>query len=93
MIVLTTYADDGSVLSALRAGAVGYLTKDAGADEIRQALERVRNGHAVIDPAVQRHVVDAIAASGSPGSSLPAGAPRQGTQVAPTPSAQNSRTG
>jgi DNA-binding NarL/FixJ family response regulator len=88
VIVLTTYADDHSVLGALRAGAVGYLTKDAGADEIRQALERVRNGHAVIDPAVQRHVVDAIAASGSPGSSLPAGTPRQGTQVALTLSAQ-----
>jgi DNA-binding NarL/FixJ family response regulator len=81
VIVLTTYADDRSVLSALQAGAVGYLTKDAGANEIRQALERVRNGHAVIDPAVQRHLVDAIAASGSPGSPLPAGAPGQGTQV------------
>ena len=88
VIVLTTYADDHSVLSALRAGAVGYLTKDAGADEIRQALERVRNGHAVIDPAVQRHVVDAIAASGSLGSSVPAGTPGQGTQAAPTPSAR-----
>jgi DNA-binding NarL/FixJ family response regulator len=88
VIVLTTYADDHSVLSALRAGAVGYLTKDAGADEIRQALERVRNGHAVIDPAVQRHVVDAIAASGSAGSSPPAGTPGQGTQVALTSSAR-----
>jgi DNA-binding NarL/FixJ family response regulator len=79
VIVLTTYADDHSVLSALQAGAVGYLTKDAGADEIRQALERVRNGHAVIDPAVQRHLVDAIAASSS---SPPDGAPSQGTAPA-----------
>lgn len=61
VIVLTTYADDRSVVSALQAGAVGYLTKDAGAAEIRQALERVRNGQAVIDPAVQRHLVDVIA--------------------------------
>ena len=68
VIVLTTYADDRSVVGALQAGAVGYLTKDAGAAEIRQALERVRNGQAVIDPAVQRHLVDAIAASGPPGS-------------------------
>ena len=41
VVVLTTYADDRSVLDALRAGALGYLTKDAGADEIRQALLRV----------------------------------------------------
>jgi DNA-binding NarL/FixJ family response regulator len=61
VIVLTTYADDRSVIEALRAGARGYLTKDAGAAEIRQALHQVVSGHAVIDPAVQHHVVDAIA--------------------------------
>jgi len=63
VIVLTTYADDRSVLDALRAGARGYLTKDAGAEEIRQALSQVRHGQAVIDPAVQHHVVKAIADS------------------------------
>ncbi|HEX6450180.1 MAG TPA: response regulator transcription factor [Trebonia sp.] len=62
VIVLTTYADDRSVVGALRAGAVGYLTKDASAEEIRQALRRVTSGQAVIDPAVQRHLVEAIAA-------------------------------
>jgi DNA-binding NarL/FixJ family response regulator len=61
VIVLTTYADDRSVIEALRAGARGYLTKDAGAEEIRQALEQVISGQAVIDPAVQHHLVDAIA--------------------------------
>ncbi len=61
VIVLTTYADDRSVIDALRAGARGYLTKDAGADEIRRALEQVVSGQAVIDPAVQHHLVDAIA--------------------------------
>ena len=35
--MLTTYADDRSVIDALRAGARGYLTKDAGAKEIEQA--------------------------------------------------------
>lgn len=73
VIVLTTYADDRSVVGALQAGAVGYLTKDAGANEIRQALERVRDGQAVIDPAVQRLLVDAIAA----------GVPQPGTPAAP----------
>jgi DNA-binding NarL/FixJ family response regulator len=61
VIVLTTYADDRSVIDALRAGARGYLTKDAGGAEIRDALKQVLDNHAVIDPAVQHHVVDVIA--------------------------------
>jgi DNA-binding NarL/FixJ family response regulator len=71
VIALTTYADDRSVVGALRAGAVGYLTKDAGANEIHQALERVLDGKAVIDPAVQHLLVDAIVA-GAPQSGTPA---------------------
>jgi DNA-binding NarL/FixJ family response regulator len=67
VLVLTTYADDRSVIDALRAGARGYLTKDAGAAEIREALERVTSGQAAIDPAVQQHLLAAIA-SGPPGS-------------------------
>jgi DNA-binding NarL/FixJ family response regulator len=63
VLVLTTYADDRSVIEALRAGARGYLTKDAGAEEIRRALDQVRRGHAAIDPLVQHHLIDAIAAS------------------------------
>ena len=51
-IALTTYADDASVIGALRAGARGYLTKDAGAEQIRSAVERVAAGEAAIDPAV-----------------------------------------
>jgi DNA-binding NarL/FixJ family response regulator len=61
VVVLTTYSDDRSVLDALRAGARGYLTKDAGGTEIRQALQRVLDDQAVIDPAVQHHLIDAIA--------------------------------
>ena len=59
-IALTTYADDASVLGALRAGARGYLTKDAGADQIRAAVEAVARGEAALDPAVQRLVVEAL---------------------------------
>ena len=55
-IALTTYADDASVLGALRAGARGYLTKDAGAEEIRAAVEAVARGEAALDPAIQHHV-------------------------------------
>jgi DNA-binding NarL/FixJ family response regulator len=61
VVVLTTYADDRSVIDALRAGALGYLTKDAGAEEIRQALQRVASGQASLDPAVQMHLIEAIA--------------------------------
>jgi DNA-binding NarL/FixJ family response regulator len=60
-IALTTYADDASVLGALRAGARGYLTKDASAEQIRAAVEAVARGEAALDPAVQHHVVAALA--------------------------------
>ena len=60
VVVLTTYADDRSVIEALQAGALGYLTKDAGADEIREALQRVTSGQASLDPAVQMHLIEAI---------------------------------
>ena len=74
VVVLTTYADDKSVIDALRAGARGYLTKDAGAEEIHRALHDVTSGRAVIDPAVQGHLVDAIAGPGaSPATPAPAG--------------------
>lgn len=61
MIVLTTYADDESVFSALQAGARGYLTKDAGADEIRRAIETVHAGEALLDPSVQRRLIEGLA--------------------------------
>jgi DNA-binding NarL/FixJ family response regulator len=61
VIALTTYADDRSVVDALRAGARGFLTKDAGAEEIQDAITAVMSGAAAIDPAVQHHVVEAVA--------------------------------
>ena len=59
-IALTTYADDASVLGALRAGARGYLTKDAGAEQILAAVQAVARGEAALDPAVQHHVLAAL---------------------------------
>ena len=44
MLVLTTYADDESLFPALQAGARGYLTKDASAEEIEQAIRAVAAG-------------------------------------------------
>jgi DNA-binding NarL/FixJ family response regulator len=75
IVVLTTYADDRSVIDALRAGARGYLTKDAGAAEIREAIQQVLNDHAAIDPAVQHHLVDTIATTPPPRRPSPARLP------------------
>jgi DNA-binding NarL/FixJ family response regulator len=78
VVVLTTFADDRSVIDALRAGALGYLTKDAGALDIQQALHRVTSDQAVLDPAVQRHLVEAIA-------NAPLGAVQEDEQAAGQP--------
>jgi DNA-binding NarL/FixJ family response regulator len=71
VIALTTFADDESVLGALRAGARGYLTKDAGADDIKAAIFSVAAGDAALDPAVQHHVVEALAAGRAPAGTCP----------------------
>ena len=60
VVVLTTYSDDAWVFSALRAGARGFLTKDAGADEILRAITDVAAGQAQLDPSVQRRLLDAL---------------------------------
>jgi DNA-binding NarL/FixJ family response regulator len=60
VVVLTTYSDDAWVFSALQAGARGFLTKDAGADEILRAITDVAAGHAQLDPAVQRRLLEAL---------------------------------
>jgi DNA-binding NarL/FixJ family response regulator len=60
VVVLTTYSDDAWVFSALQAGARGFLTKDAGAEEIRRAITTVAAGQAQLDPSVQRRLLDAL---------------------------------
>src|SRR5947209_8569901 len=60
VVVLTTYADDESIFGALEAGAMGYLTKDAGAQEIQEAIRTVYAGEARLDPAVQRRLIQQI---------------------------------
>ena len=53
VVVLTTHADEASILDALRAGARGYLTKDAGIAEISRAIQAAAAHQAVLDPLVQ----------------------------------------
>ncbi|MFV2177411.1 response regulator [Actinomadura sp. LOL_016] len=83
VVVLTTYADDESIFAALRAGARGYLTKDAGADEIAQAVAAVRDGAAQLDPGVQRRLIEAVATGDRPRTSrgLPDGLTRREAEV------------
>lgn len=62
VVVLTTYADDDSLFPALRAGARGYLTKDAGGDEIVKAVQDVMAGDAGLAPGVQRRLLERVSA-------------------------------
>jgi DNA-binding NarL/FixJ family response regulator len=72
VVVLTTYADDGSVLDALHAGARSYLTKDADHTDIAQALRAASGGLTVFDPRVHATLLAATAARSKP---EPAAAP------------------
>ena len=60
VLVLTTYADDASLFPALQASARGYLTKDASAEEIEQAIRALVAGQTHLDPAVQQRLVAAV---------------------------------
>jgi DNA-binding NarL/FixJ family response regulator len=81
VLVLSTYAEDTDLLPALRAGASGYLTKDATAEEIQRALVDVAAGRTHLDPAVQQRLVATVLANPpntdltqpTPGSSAPDG--------------------
>jgi DNA-binding NarL/FixJ family response regulator len=66
VVVLTTYADDGSVLDALRAGARSYLTKDADRADIARALRAAAGGLAVFDAQVHATLLAAATAPAPP---------------------------
>jgi len=88
VVVLTTYADDESIIGALRAGALGYLTKDASRSEIGRAIHAAAAGQAILDPSVQQRLLNAAvrapeagAQAGGPGTA-PAAA-QAGTGAGP----------
>ncbi|GAA2047383.1 response regulator transcription factor [Leifsonia soli] len=60
VLILTTYADDESILGALRAGARGYLTKDAGRAELAAAVRAVASGQTTLAPEVGARVIGAL---------------------------------
>lgn len=66
VVVLTTYSDDESVLSALRAGARGFLTKDATAQEIARAVTAVHRGDPGLDAIAQEKLLRALDSGGRP---------------------------
>ena len=78
VVVLTTYSDDESIIGALQAGALGYLTKDATRAEIGRAVLAAAAGQAVLDPEVQQRLLSAaVRAPAAPGA--------LGAPIRPTP--------
>jgi DNA-binding NarL/FixJ family response regulator len=79
IVVLTTYADDSSVLDALQAGARSYLTKDADRADIAQALHAAAGGLTVLDPRVHAALLHAATAPAQrEAGKAPAGPPPDG---------------
>ncbi|MFF4484738.1 response regulator [Streptomyces sp. NPDC001520] len=60
VVVLTTFADDDSILAALSAGARGYLTKNAGRQDIVRAIRAAAAGQSVLDHEVQNRLVATV---------------------------------
>jgi DNA-binding NarL/FixJ family response regulator len=71
IVVLTTHADEASILDALGAGARGYLTKDAGIAEISRAVQAAAAHQALLDPLVQQQLLAAATARPAPASQGP----------------------
>jgi DNA-binding NarL/FixJ family response regulator len=72
VVVITTFDHDEHVYAALKAGARGFLLKDAGAALLAQAVRAAADGEALIAPSITARLLDAFAHSG------PAAAPAQG---------------
>ncbi|WP_370105034.1 response regulator [Streptacidiphilus sp. BW17] len=79
VIVLTTYADDDSLFPALQAGARGYLTKDAGSEEIARAIKDVRSGAAGLSPQIQARLLERLSTPDDAATAAPMGPPTTGS--------------
>ncbi|MEU6976980.1 MULTISPECIES: response regulator transcription factor [unclassified Streptomyces] len=73
VVVLTTFADDDSIMAALAAGARGYLTKNAGREDIARAIRAAAAGQSVLDHEVRNRLLAAVtgAQRSAPGEPLP----------------------
>lgn len=63
VLMLTSYADDEAIFSAILAGAAGYLLKQARAEKLLEAIEVVGRGGSLLDPAVTQRVLERIRAT------------------------------
>jgi DNA-binding NarL/FixJ family response regulator len=62
VLVITMFDDDDSVFAAMRAGARGYLLKDADKDEVVRAIVAVERGEAIFSPAIAQRMMQYFAA-------------------------------
>ena len=62
ILVVTLFEDDASVFTALRAGARGYVLKDAQEEEMLRAIRAVGSGEAIFSPAIATRLMDYFAA-------------------------------
>ena len=60
VIILTSYAEDENLFAAIRAGAVGYVLKQVGSDDLIRAIEAAARGEASLDPALTQRVFDQV---------------------------------
>ncbi|MEW6405092.1 MAG: response regulator transcription factor [Chloroflexota bacterium] len=60
VLMLTSYASDELLISAIRAGASGYVLKEIGSDDLMRALEAIGRGEAPLDPAVTQGVIHEV---------------------------------
>lgn len=63
VLVITMFDDDDSVFAAMRAGARGYLLKDADRDELVRAIIAVEKGGAIFSPAIAQRMIQYFSAS------------------------------
>ncbi|NUO76648.1 MAG: response regulator transcription factor [Lysobacter sp.] len=77
-VIVSAYAEEDTILAAVRAGAIGYLLKDRDDDELRLSLQSLQRGGAPIDPLIARRILAMVPAAPAP---MPAREPEPAAQL------------